>query len=51
MNFFRGKENLDKYYKDNELEGSAYGLNLEEAFLVGKKIFTAEKILKEYEES
>ena len=52
MNFFRGKDNLLNYYEGNELdEETSFGLDLETAFEVGKKVFNVKKTLSEYEAS
>ena len=43
MNFFLDEKKMKDYFEDNELDyGAAYGLSLDKAFEVGKKIFYSE---------
>lgn len=43
MNFFLDEKKMKDYFEDNELDyETTYGLNLDEAFEVGKKIFYSE---------
>lgn len=40
MNFFRGEKEMVEYFEENKLDyNSSYGLSLENAIEVGKKIF------------
>ena len=43
MNFFLDEKKMKDYFIDNELDyETTYGLSLDEAFEVGKKIFYSE---------
>lgn len=43
MNFFLDEKKMKGYFVDNELDNEiTYGLSLNEAFKVGKKIFYSE---------
>ena len=47
MNFFLDEKKMLDYFESNELDyETTYGLNLDEAFEVGKKIFYSE-VLKD----